>query len=162
MTAASNSSVLIALSSLGKLALVQERFPSGILIPNAVWREVVEEGASRPGAREVAEAEWIKVQDVAKDGALPLLLADLDEGEAEAILLAVQIGAETILLDERVARATARKLGLAVLGTVGILLWAKRTGRIPDLRAALEALQSEARFHLDASLVARAVKESGE
>ena len=90
------------------------------------------------------------------------MLADLDEGEAEAILLSVQIGAETILLDERVARATARKLGLAVLGAVGILLWAKCTGRTPDLRAALEALQSEARFHLDASFVARAVKESGE
>lgn len=51
MTAVSNSSVLIALSSLGQLALVQQRFPSGILIPNAVWREVVEEGGDHPGAR---------------------------------------------------------------------------------------------------------------
>ena len=62
MTAVSNSSVLITLSSVGFLILLREKCPEGIVIPNAVWREVVEEGGNRPGAREVAAAPWIARQ----------------------------------------------------------------------------------------------------
>lgn len=60
MKAVSNSSVLIALSSIGQLSLLRHRFPQGVLIPEAVWREVVEAGADRPGAQEVRAAEWIQ------------------------------------------------------------------------------------------------------
>ena len=55
MTVVANASVLISLSSIGRLTLLHERFPGGVLIPPAVWREVVEQGGERPGAREVAK-----------------------------------------------------------------------------------------------------------
>ncbi len=64
MKAVSDSSVLIGLSSIGLISVLRERFPNGILIPEAVWREVVVEGGERPGAKEVAAARWIKVQKV--------------------------------------------------------------------------------------------------
>jgi hypothetical protein len=64
----SNASVLIGLSSIDMLLLLRERFPEGILIPEAVWREVVDEGAERPGAQEVSVANWIKVQKVNDKG----------------------------------------------------------------------------------------------
>lgn len=46
-----NSSVLIALSSIRRLELLEQRFPEGVIIPDAVWREVVETGHGRPGAK---------------------------------------------------------------------------------------------------------------
>ncbi len=66
MRAISNSSVLIALSSIGQLSILMQRFPDGILIPQAVWYEVVETGAERAGAIEVAESLniWLSVQEV--------------------------------------------------------------------------------------------------
>jgi uncharacterized protein len=60
----SNASVLIGLSSIGMLGLLEKRFPEGILVPGAVYREVVEQGEGRAGAREVAKSKWIEVQQV--------------------------------------------------------------------------------------------------
>ena len=55
MKAVTNSSGLIALSSIGQLELIHQRFPDGVLLPKAVWKEVVETGAGRPGAEQVAQ-----------------------------------------------------------------------------------------------------------
>ena len=122
MKVISSASVLIGLSSIGMLLLLRERFPEGILVPEAVWREVVDEGAERPGAREVSAANWIKVQKVKDKRMVGLLRAELDEGEAEAIALANEVGADVVLLDERDARRAAMRMGRMVLGIVGILL----------------------------------------
>jgi predicted nucleic acid-binding protein len=56
-----NSSVLIALSTIGQLPLLNQRFPDGLLLPQAVWKEVVVTGAGQPGAQEVASASWLIV-----------------------------------------------------------------------------------------------------
>ena len=129
-----DASILIGLSTIGQLNLLWERFPGGILIPPAVWREVVEQGGQRPGARAVAEADGITVHDVTALEIVQLLKTELEAGETEAIALAHQVDADTVLLDERDARRAARQLNLSVLGTVGILIWARRTGRITSLR----------------------------
>lgn len=99
MKVISNASVFIGLSSIGMLLLLRERFPERILVPEAVWGEVVDEGAERPGAREVSAANWIKVQKVKDKRMVGLLRAELDEGEAEAIALAHEVGADVVLLD---------------------------------------------------------------
>jgi predicted nucleic acid-binding protein len=59
LKAVANSSVPIALSTIGKLALLSQRFPDGIHIPGAVWREVAIAGQGQPGVEEVASATWI-------------------------------------------------------------------------------------------------------
>lgn len=133
MKPVSNASVLIGLSSIGMLELVHERSPEGILIPIAVQREVVDEGEGRPGAREVSEANWIEVQQVDDEKLVDLLRAELDKGEAEAIALAHQIAAKVILLDERDARIVAQRMGFRVLGTIGLLIWAKNIGKLKRL-----------------------------
>jgi len=76
-----NASILIGLSSIGRLALPHERFPDGLLIPPAVWREVVEQGGERPGAREVARAKWIAVRDVTAWEIVQLLEMELEQGK---------------------------------------------------------------------------------
>jgi len=158
----SNASVLIGLSSIGMLLLLRERFPEGILVPEAVWREVVDEGAERPGAREVSAANWIKVQKVKDKRMVGLLRAELDEGEAEAIALAHEVGADVVLLDERDARRAAMRMGRKVLGTVGILVWGKQTGKLVSLREQLDAMRSQGKFRISQRLYDRVLREAGE
>ncbi|MDH7486383.1 MAG: hypothetical protein QHJ81_08940 [Anaerolineae bacterium] len=84
MKVVANSSVLIALSTIGQLLLLKRRFPQGILIPEAVWHEVVEAGGDRPGAKEIRTASWIQRRIVRDQDFVKLLCAQLDMGEAEA------------------------------------------------------------------------------
>ena len=84
MTVVADASVFIGLSSIGQLPLLHKRFPGGVLIPPAVWKQ----GRGRPGAQEVAEADWITVRDVTALEIVQLLQTKLDEGEKEAIALA--------------------------------------------------------------------------
>lgn len=105
MRAISNSSVLIALSSIGQLSILVQRFPDRILIPQAVWYEVVETGAGRAGALEVAAGlnVWLTIQEVQNKTLISLLQQDLDNGEAEAIALLLEQSSEALLLDEKSA-----------------------------------------------------------
>ena len=64
MKVISNSSILIGLSAIGRLELLHRRFPEGVIVPDAVWQEVVETGHGRTGAEQVATAEWICRQQI--------------------------------------------------------------------------------------------------
>lgn len=162
MKAVANSSVLIALSRIGQLGLLPRRFVAGVLIPQAVWDEVVETGKGQPGSQEVMSAPWITVCEVADQALVSLLCTELDRGEAEAIALAREKQAPLVLLDEKDARRVARKMRLSVLGTVGVLIWAKRIGAIPSLREQLDILQTTGGFRLSHSVVREAVHTVGE
>lgn len=162
MKIVADASVLIGLSSIGRLTLLHERFPEGVLVPPAVWREVVEQGGERPGAREVAEARWITVREVTDREIVQLLRMGLEEGEAEAIALAHEIGAEVVMLDEQDARQAAKQLGLRVLGTIGVLIWGRRVGKLESLREAMDALQTRAKLRISRTLYERALSEVGE
>lgn len=162
MTVVADSSVLIALSSIGQLQILHQRFPGGILVPSAVWQEVVETGKGLPGAREVETASWIKVCKITNIRLFSLLSADLDHGEAEAIVLCLEQTADVILLDEKDARQVAQRLGLAVLGTIGLLIWAKRQGLIPSLQKQLDLLSTTRNFHISHILYEKALRSVGE
>jgi len=162
LRAVANSSILIALSTIGRLGLLSRRFPEGILIPQAVWREVVETGKGQPGAAEVASTSWITVDAVKDENLASLLLTELDKGEAEAIVLCREQHPEAVLLDEKDARRVARRLGLPVLGTVGVLIWGKRAGLVANLQEQLDALQTQGKFRLSRSVYEGALRAAGE
>jgi len=122
------------------LSLLRERFPESIVVPEAVWREVV----------------------VNDKGMVGLLRAELDEGEAESIALAHEVSADVVLLDERDARQAAMRMGLKVLGTVGILLWGKQAGKLMNLRELLDALRFQGKFRISQRLYERVILEAGE
>ncbi len=162
MIVVANSSVLIALGSLGRLDLLRQRFPEGICGPAAVWKEVVETGGGRPGAEAVAAAKWIAVEMVKDESRVRGFAQSLDVGEAEALALAVEMSAAVILLDEKDARQTAERLGLAPLGTGGLLIWARRAGLIASLRSELDALRQRGKFRVSDSLYLAALRAVGE
>jgi len=156
----SNSSPLIHLSQIGRLDLLRKLF-SRLLIPPAVYREVVIEGQGRPGSREVMKASWIKVVEIKNEYLKRVLQLQLDEGEAEAIVLALEVDANLILLDDREARLQAKRLGLKVTGTLGILLRAKKHGLVKSLREELNRLK-ETGFRVSKSLEEEILKAAGE
>jgi len=162
--AISDSSTLIHLARTGHLGLVRE-FYGDVVIPPAVWREVVEEGEGRPGAREVqhaAQAGWIRVVAPANTSLLRLLSRQLDDGEAEAIALALEHAPEVILLDESDARRVADVYGLPKSGVIGLLIRAKIAGKIASLRQELDRLRRAGGFWVADDLCRRALEAVGE
>ena len=150
-TAVSNASPLIHLAAVGQFALLRALFIE-VWISPAVWREVVEQGHGRWGAREVERAiaeGWLRVRPLDQSSLAAALWRDLHDGEAETIALAVQERPDVVLLDEFEARRAAAVQGLTRTGVVGILLRAKREGKIPFVRESLDRLRTEAGFWID-------------
>jgi predicted nucleic acid-binding protein len=113
-----------------------------VIVPRVVFEEVVVAGAGLTGAREVQAATWLRVEDVAPD---PSLLGVLDKGEAAAIPLAQQLGA-TLLADDADARAVAKERGIIVVGTLGVLLAAKRKRLIAEVAPIIVRMESLGMF----------------
>ena len=161
MTVVSNASPLINLARIGQLELLRELY--GILvIPEAVWLEVVVEGTGQPGWDEVKAATWITTQAVVNKRLVQALQQDLDAGEAEAIALAVETEAELLLMDERLGRESARHFGLRYVGLIGVLVEAKRKGLVRAVRPYLNELRDIAGFRIRDTLYIRVLQDEGE
>jgi predicted nucleic acid-binding protein len=126
MSIVSNASPLINLARIGQLDLLPQLYGE-LTAPDAVWREVVLEGAGQPGAEEIETASWIQVQSATNRELVQALRQELDAGEAEAIALAMEIEAEFLLMDEHLGRETALHMGVRCIGLIGVLVEAKRT-----------------------------------
>ncbi len=124
MKVVSNASPLIALSLIGKLYLLKELWGE-IIIPGAVYKEVVIQGKEKPGASSIENAienKWLKVSQVKEKKQVNILMSILDYGEAETIVLAQEIQADLVILDNREPRLFAHQIGLKVIGTIGVIL----------------------------------------
>ena len=135
-----DSTCLIGLSKIGQLDVLRHLFEK-ILIPSAVYHEVVVLGAGRFGADEVANAKWIEIQEVENRLAVQAFRLTLGAGESEAIVLAQECEADFIILDDWKARQMALGLSLPVVGTVAVLTRASEKGVIKDLQSTLEDLR---------------------
>jgi len=154
MLVVSNSSPLIALARLAQLELLQALYDE-VLIPSAVYQEVVQAGKGREDAVAVGSASWITVQTVQDTLAVDLLRDQLDQGESEAIVLALETKADLLLIDEARGRRIAQSRGLTHIGTVGIIVLAKRKKLIPSGTAMLDQL-IDIGFRMDTPLYERA------
>jgi predicted nucleic acid-binding protein len=152
---------LIYLSEVGLLHLLRDLY-AGVLVPRTVYEEVVVHGHGLAGAAEVASASWIQVSDRPLASPLRLgLLTELDAGEAAAIALAVEVRADLILLDERKGRKVARRLGLPVRGTLGVLVEAKKRGHLALVRPILDQLTA-AEFRVSDAVKDEILRSAGE
>jgi hypothetical protein len=135
-----NSSPLIALSRIGHLQLLPDIY-SEVYIPLAVQKEIVSVGI-RVGTEAVKNASWIHVVTVSNPNAVHLFRKKLDAGESEAIVLAVELNAELLLMDELKGRRIAEAMGLNISGTLGTLVLAKKRGFLTELKPLLAALMT--------------------
>ena len=160
MKVISNSSPLINFGTLGRLDILRTLY-GNLFIPEAVYHEVVVAGQRHRGATAVREATWI-VQEAVTNIPAVMSLHDLGRGEAEAIILAVEHSGSLVILDDRRGRLVASSLGLTMIGTLGILLIAKRKGLIQSLTQEIQYLQTRIGFRIGADLKARVLQEAGE
>ena len=154
-----NATPIIALTIIDQLSLFRDLY-GRVLIPPAVRREVLAGGPGRPGAAQLEAASWIEDIQL-RDPRRADLISDLDRGEAEVIALAQEVNADLVVIDERLGRRHARRLGLPVTGTLGVLLKAKSEGRISRIAPMLEALQ-DGGIRLANDLVERVMNLAGE
>lgn len=142
-----NSTCPISLERIGQLELLPALFEP-IMAPPRVQEEV---GSS---------IAWLTVQDPQNTALVKVLSELIDDGEAEAIALALE-RKTTLVLDDRKARHVARRLGISIIGTVGILVRAKKQGILPAIRPHLEALKS-AGFRVSPELEQEALRLANE
>ncbi len=157
MIVVSNTSPITNLAAIDHLHLLRDLY-GRIYIPRGVWDELNAFGRPWPGRNEVAEADWIAQRSVQDKKVVAVLQRDLDRGEAETIALALEMEADLVLLDEREGRHMAQRLGLEVIGVVGILLAAKAEGLIATVRPLLDDLRYRAGFYLSDSLYTQVLK----
>lgn len=151
-----NTTPLIALTNTGHLNLLRELYGE-ILIPQAVMDEI----KSEPAKSAVEQSDWIKVCSIADDSPKKLFRARLHAGEVEVMILAGEINADLLIIDDNAAKKTAKYLGMNVTGTLGVLLRAKREGRLTAVKPVLVALRADGMFISD-EIVSYVLKEAGE
>jgi predicted nucleic acid-binding protein len=145
--AVTDSTCLIGLDRIGRLDLLPKLFDP-IAAPPEVEREW---GLSAP---------WLRIEPPSNPSAVTALKMLVDDGEAEAIALATE-RQHRIILDDRRARDLAHRMGLKVIGTVGILIRAKRVGLLPWIKPVLNEL-TEKGFRLSEDLKREALSLAGE
>lgn len=117
------------------------------------------------GAVEVQTLSWIQTQTVANAQSVidfQISQDDIDLGEAEAIILALELKADLLLMDERRGRALAANYGLSVTGLLGVLLQAKRNGFIPVVKPVMDQLIEEVDFWVSSQLYATVLQTADE
>jgi predicted nucleic acid-binding protein len=137
----SNTTPIISLLKIGKLQILKDLYET-IFIPQEVYNEI-EVGKDKKFYTNLSKIEWIKIEKIQNSKSLSYFL-DLDKGEAEAIVLAAEIEADLIIMDEALGRFHAKHAGLKVTGTIGILLKAKQLGLVPELKPLLLELRYKA------------------
>jgi predicted nucleic acid-binding protein len=157
----SNTTPLIGLAVIGRFGLLRQLFDE-IIIAEAVYHEAVVAGRDEGGAKaEVSSATWIRVNTVRDQLAVNVLLDELDRGEAETIVLAQELRADWVLMDEKKGRRKLAQLNQAKIGTVGVLLKAKQLGVLDELGPSLNQLRSRG-FSISDSVIRAVLEQAGE
>ena len=133
-----DSSPLIALSIIDRLDILDSLFKE-VLIPVSVFNEVSME--NKPEAARITEWAKKKVVSATNNQLINSFSLLLDIGEAEAMALYIEKEADFLLIDERKGRKVAAYNKINVIGSLGILLMAKKKDLLPSIKPLLNRLQ---------------------
>ena len=154
MIVVSDTSALANLAIIDHLWLLESIYQT-VIIPDVVARELA--AASNPIIPAILQAGWIQPQPLTNSELANQLQQErgLDAGEANAIALALELQADDLLIDERLGRQEALRLGLSIIGILGILLVAKQRSLIPQVQPVMDTLISQAGFRVSPQLYQR-------
>jgi predicted nucleic acid-binding protein len=163
MIIVSDTSPLSNLAMVDHLFLLKEIYQT-VVIPKSVAEELENAQVDEPRIAAVLSLDWVAIRTAQN----VLLISELqnerllDRGESEAIALALELKAEELLIDERLGRREAARLGLSMTGVLGVLLIAKRRGLIPTIRPVMDELITVAKFRVSSQLYAEVLTAANE
>ena len=161
MIIVSDTSPVSNLILVGRLDILQKLFIE-IIVPPAVDAEIRALRQFNQNLREYETADWIKISAPANLQKVQALQTELDEGEAQAIALALELNCDLLLMDERIGTNVARQEGLQTVGLVGVLIKAKDEKLITEVRSILNDLKTVAGFWLGEKLENKILEQLGE
>lgn len=158
MNIVTDSSPLISFAIIGKLDYLSEIF-ADIFIPQAVYNEITR--WNKPYSKALEGFSKNKMKIVQNKLAVNLLRSELDLGEAETIVLALERNIEDILIDDHKGRRIARSKGLSPIGTIGVLIEAKNRGATKAIKLHLDKLIRN-KIRISKGLYQKALEVAGE
>jgi predicted nucleic acid-binding protein len=153
-----NASPVITLAKAGFLRLLAE-LPTELLLPEAVAAELLA-GPEADPARQAVEGGW-GLRVTAESIPTELLEWALGPGETSVLAVGRERMPCTVILDDAVARSCAKAFGLPLIGTLGVVLRAKKRGLISQAAEVLKALRA-AGLYLDDSTIRLSLGRIGE
>lgn len=155
-----NSTPLIALCHVNKLEILKELYGE-ITIPTAVYNEISVKKDSVCKRDIECSKDWIHIEKIQNEMAKAMYKTQLHEGEVEVIILAKELDADLVVIDDQNAKKHAKYLGLPVTGTLGILIKAKQRGFISELKPLLNVMV-EKNIYISDLLIKLILKQVGE
>lgn len=144
MIVVSDTTPLISLLKINHLELLEEVYGT-VIIPRAVFSELTSNKDFQAEAETISGAKFIECREISDTTALNILqrVTLLDLGESEAIILAQELKADVLLMDESKGRKVAKQLGIPLSGALGVLIDSFDIGLLtaPEVKGCLEELQ---------------------
>jgi uncharacterized protein len=159
----SDTSPLSSLAIVGQLSLLQQLYGK-VIIPTAVASELANTEPEDSRVTAVLSSTWIETQSVTNRTLVEMLQNEgkLDLGESEAIALSVELNVDELLIDERLGRREAKRLGLPIIGVLGVLVVAKGRGLISAVKPIMDDLILQAGFRVSNRLYAEVLQAASE
>ncbi len=157
MIVVADSSALVALAASDTLSLLDQLFQT-VCIPPAVFLECTVAGKPEAARLEAYLEDKVAHLDLKE---FVIAAAGLGQGELEAMALYKVLHADRLLIDDDRARRVARHNGIEVIGSLGVLLRAKESGMISELRPLLTAMRAAGLYYGNV-LLAEALRLAGE
>ncbi len=161
MVVISDTTCLSALFQVNELHILQKLYKE-IIIPSKVFDELLALSLFNIDITPLSELEWLKIMNPTDNLQLQHLLLILNEGEAHAIALMLEMKADLIILDDMEARQIAKDYSLNIIGLGGVLISAKSKGVIPQVKPLLDKIISISGFYLSAKIYHLILKTAGE
>lgn len=155
-----NTTPLIALSHVGQLDVLRKLYGE-IIIPEAVHRELSVKTESVCKRAVDSSRSWIRVDKIKNQMAKSMYKTQLHDGEVEVMILAKEIMADVVIIDDANAKKHAKYLGLPVTGTLGVLLKAKQNGYVGELNPLLHQMVQNG-IYISQNLIEMCLKQAGE
>jgi predicted nucleic acid-binding protein len=152
-----DASALVALSACDSLALLDALFGK-VWVPEAVFAEVAV--VDKPQAARLHNYLQGKVRAVDLQHFV-FLDAFADAGETAAMLLYKELVADYLLIDDKRGRKVAKINHIRTIGSLGVLLQAKRAGLIPAVAPLLQQIAASPVF-IGADLLQTVLDLAGE
>lgn len=140
MIVVSDTTAISNLAQINQLELL-EKIYHRIIIPKGVYEELLALDNFGIPIEKILSQDWIEAKTVSSGTLLEQFSEELDRGEAEAIVLAIELNADYLLIDEKMGRKIAQENQIPIIGTLGVLLKSKELGLIESVKKQMDSLR---------------------